>query len=83
MARDVSVVPEMEVKVDRAKHLTLSWRSSDGATHERDFSDFEAVIVQHELDHLVGTVLLDKVSRFRRSRYIAKVRKARKRASAE
>jgi peptide deformylase len=76
-------VPEMEVKVDRAKHLTLSWRSADGATHERDFSDFEAVIVQHELDHLVGTVLLDKVSRFRRSRYIAKVRKARKRASAE
>jgi peptide deformylase len=72
-------VPELSVKVDRAKHLTLTWQDPSGEAHEQDFHDFEAVIVQHELDHLLGTVLLDRVSRFRRSRYMTKVRKERRR----
>ncbi|MCB9681949.1 MAG: peptide deformylase [Alphaproteobacteria bacterium] len=71
-------VPEFEVEVDRARHITVTWLTPTGEPREQDFHDFEAVIVQHELDHLVGTVLLDKVSRFRRSRYLARVRKERR-----
>lgn len=71
-------VPELEVVVDRAKHITMTWRTPLGETREQDFHNFEAVICQHELDHLIGTVLLDRVSRFRRSRYIKKVGKARR-----
>ena len=48
---------------------------------ERWFEDYEAVIVQHELDHLMGTVLLDHASRFKRARYLKKVR-ARQKAEA-
>jgi peptide deformylase len=72
-------VPGMEVSVKRAKHVTLQWREADGTRSERDFHEFEAIIVQHELDHLTGTVLLDRVSRFRRSRYVSKMRKMRQR----
>jgi peptide deformylase len=75
-------VPDLEVSVDRARHITLQWLEADGSRREQDFHEFEAVIVQHELDHLVGTVLLDRVSQFRRSRYIAKHRRNRKRATA-
>jgi peptide deformylase len=71
-------VPGLEVKVDRARHITVQWRDADGARREQDFHEFEAVIVQHELDHLIGTVLLDRVSQFRRSRYVARVREARR-----
>ncbi len=71
-------VPEFEVKVERNRHITLSWTTPLGEPKEADFHEFEAVIVQHELDHLIGMVLLDRVSRFRRGRYIAKVKKRRK-----
>jgi len=67
-------VPELEVKVDRNKHITVQWMNAEGAAFERDFHEFEAVIVQHELDHLIGTVLLDRVSRFRRGRYLKKIK---------
>jgi peptide deformylase len=48
----------------------VRWLNGAGVEQEREFHDFEAVIVQHELDHLMGTVLLDRVSHFRRSRYL-------------
>lgn len=63
-------VPDLEVEVQRARHILVQWTDAFGNGHEREFHDFEAVIVQHELDHLMGTVLLDRVSHFRRSRYI-------------
>ena len=68
-------VPEMEVKVRRNKRITVTWRQPDGTPCKQEFQNFEAVIVQHELDHLLGTVLLDRVSRFKRSRYLQKLKK--------
>jgi peptide deformylase len=68
-------VPDMEVKVSRHKRIKVSWRDPDGTPREGRFENFEAVIVQHELDHLLGTVLLDRVSRFKRSRYVQKMKR--------
>ena len=73
-------VPDLEVTVHRNKRITVTWQDPlDGSPQQADFQDFEAVIVQHELDHLLGTVLLDKVSAFRRSRWLKK-QKQRERA---
>ena len=63
-------VPDLEVEVQRSRHVMVRWLNGAGVEQEREFHDFEAVIVQHELDHLMGTVLLDRVSHFRRSRYL-------------
>jgi peptide deformylase len=68
-------VPEFDVEVERARHVTVEWRLPSGERVRDDFSDFEAVIFQHEHDHLMGTILLDKVSAFRRSRYLVKARR--------
>lgn len=70
-------VPDFDVDVDRSRRVVVQWRDPLGEAHSEVLEDYEAVIVQHELDHLQGTVLLDKVSRFRRSRYLKKVKKAR------
>ncbi|MGC6494609.1 MAG: peptide deformylase [Myxococcota bacterium] len=69
-------VPEFEVSVTRTERLRLQWQTPYGEAQERWFEGYEAVIVQHELDHLEGTTLLDKVSNFRRGRYLRKRRKA-------
>jgi peptide deformylase len=68
-------VPGIEVMVERHRQVRVQWRQPDGTPAEDWFEDYEAVIVQHELDHLVGTVLLDRVSRFKRGRYLKRVKR--------
>ncbi len=72
-------VPEFEIEIDRHYQVQVAWQdAADGSARSGWFEEFEAVIVQHELDHLQGTVLLDRASRFKRNRYLKKVAKARK-----
>jgi peptide deformylase len=63
-------VPDLEVKVSRNKRIVVRWRTPLGEIREQEFHNFEAVILQHEIDHLLGTVLLDRVSRLRRGKYL-------------
>lgn len=69
-------VPEFWEDVTRPERALVKWRSPDGAHHEQWFEGFPAVILQHEMDHLEGIVILDKVSRLKRTRYLKKVKKA-------
>ncbi len=76
-------VPEFEIEIKRNQRVQVRWQQPrDGAERTAWFEEFEAVIVQHELDHLLGTILLDRASRFKRSRYLKRVAKARKREGA-
>jgi peptide deformylase len=75
-------VPELEVDVKRQYRVLVQWRDGKGAPQEQWFEEYEAVIIQHELDHLVGTVLLDRVSAFRKSRYIKQRAKKKERVYA-
>lgn len=68
-------VPELEVEVERHLRVFVEWRDAEGGHHSQWFEEFEAVIIQHELDHLVGTVLLDRVSGFRKRRYLKKAKR--------
>jgi peptide deformylase len=68
-------VPEFEVEVQRARVVEVSWRDPAGQPHTETFEDYEAVVVQHELDHLEGRVILDRVSGFQRSRYLRRRRR--------
>jgi peptide deformylase len=63
-------VPDLEVKVERHLTITVEWRTPTGEKKTASFEEFPAVVIQHELDHLLGTVLLDRVSRFRRGKYL-------------
>jgi peptide deformylase len=68
-------VPEFEVEIQRNRVVTLEWQDpADGSPKRGVFEEYEAVIVQHELDHLAGTILLDRASTFKRSRYLKRVR---------
>ncbi len=75
-------VPQLEVQVMRHYKIELEWRDFDGTPRKGEFEEYEAVIVQHELDHLLGTVILDRASRFKRSRYLKRILKERKREQA-
>lgn len=68
-------VPGSSVKVTRPKSLTVSWQDGWGKTHSQEFTGFLATIVQHEIDHLNGVTLVSRMSRFKKSRYLKKLRK--------
>jgi peptide deformylase len=61
-------VPGVVTNVLSATRVRVRARDSAGEFFERDLADMEAVCLQHEMDHLAGKVLADRLSAFRRWR---------------
>ncbi len=67
-------VPDYTGDVDRATGITLTFSDPDGTEQVITASGFEAVAIQHEMDHLNGVLFLDRVTSiktglFRRKNY--------------
>lgn len=46
--------------VDRPATVDLAYQDENGTAHRRQFTGWQARIVQHESDHLAGTLYIDK-----------------------
>lgn len=68
-------VPEFWEFLERPRVVKVRYFDTLGNEHIDTFSDYPAIIVQHEMDHLNGVILLDKVSRLKRTRYLKKAKK--------
>ncbi len=55
-------LPDFTANVKRAMHIKVRFQDVQGAWQELETSDFEAVVVQHEIDHLDGILFLDRVA---------------------
>lgn len=53
--------PDYLVTVKRAKKIMAQWHDASGQAQEQELKDFEAVIFQHEWDHLQGILFLDRI----------------------
>jgi peptide deformylase len=71
-------VPEFYINVKRYQQITILWKDGVGNVRQQTFEEFPAIVLQHEMDHLEGITLLDRSSRFRRSRYVSKRKKLRR-----
>jgi len=69
-------VPEIYDEVERPAKVRLRYLGYDGAPVEEDAEGMFAICIQHEMDHLEGVLFIDHLSRLKRDRAIAKVRKA-------
>lgn len=47
-------IPHIWAPLVRAQKITLSYQTLNGKTHQDVFEGFDAVIIQHEVDHLNG-----------------------------
>lgn len=54
-------IPNIWGNVARKKEVKLSWQDIEGGKHEKKFTGFPAVIVQHEYDHLNGVLFTKHV----------------------
>lgn len=67
--------PMESFKIDRPSNIIVSYQNTDGTRIEEQFSGLASRIIQHEMDHLNGITILDKVSHLKRSLYIKKMNK--------
>ena len=69
-------VPDIYDEVERPAKVRLRYLNYQGETIEEDAEDLYAVCIQHEMDHLNGILFIDHLSRLKRTRAVAKVKKA-------
>lgn len=55
-------IPGIRGIVTRHKSVTVSFTNRNGVREERRFDGFVARVFQHEYDHLIGTVFLDRAN---------------------
>ena len=55
-------IPDFLADVKRARRVRVEGMDVSGLPVRWDVEDFEAVVFQHEIDHLSGILFLDRVS---------------------
>jgi peptide deformylase len=68
-------VPGIYEKLKRAQNIRVRALGMDGAPYELAAEGLKAVCIQHEMDHLDGKVFVEKLSRLKQSRILAKFKK--------
>lgn len=70
-------LPGIWEKVTRNTSITVQFMDLDGQKQEIHAEGLLAICIQHELDHLEGTVFIDHLSRLKYDRACAKLKKRR------
>ena len=72
-------VPGVYEKVRRAGRVTVRALDADGNPFTLEAEGMLAVCIQHEMDHLEGKVFVEKLSRLKQNRILARLRKQERR----
>jgi len=72
-------VPGVYEKVRRAERVTVRALDAGGELFTLEAEGLLAVCIQHEMDHLEGKVFVEKLSRLKQSRILARMRKQERR----
>ncbi|HLM26946.1 MAG TPA: peptide deformylase [Thermoleophilaceae bacterium] len=75
-------IPGVGVDVDRAVHVRVRARDEEGQERLVEASGLEARVIQHEMDHLDGKLILDRTSRDQRREAMKALREAQRESEA-
>jgi peptide deformylase len=73
-------IPGITVDVERPVHVRVRAQDEEGGARLVEASGLEARVIQHELDHLDGVLILDRTSREQRREAMRALREAEQRA---
>ena len=76
-------IPDVRVEIARPSSVTVSYLDRDGKMQTLVAEGFLATAIQHEMDHLEGTLFIDHLSRLKREMMLKKLTKARKASQRE
>ncbi|HEV3379357.1 MAG TPA: peptide deformylase [Thermoleophilaceae bacterium] len=69
-------IPGVTVDVERPVHVRVRARDEEGEPRLVEASGLEARVIQHEMDHLDGVLILERTSRDERKRALRELREA-------
>ena len=72
-------IPGVVVDVDRPIHVRVRALDEEGEQRVVEASGLEARVIQHEIDHLDGVLILERTSREERKRALRELREAEQR----
>ncbi len=62
-------IPEVRFEIVRPEKIRLRYQTPDKEWHEETFAGLWARAIQHEIDHLTGKMIVDRVSKLTRIQY--------------
>jgi peptide deformylase len=71
-------LPGVSAMIRRPRAVTVRFLNAEGDVEERDFVGLWATSVQHQIDHLAGTMYFDHLSPLKRKMLIARAEKLRR-----
>jgi peptide deformylase len=75
-------IPGVMVDVERPIHVRVQAQDEQGEPRSVEASGLEARVIQHEMDHLDGVLILDRTSRDERKRALREMREAERPSEA-
>jgi peptide deformylase len=75
-------IPGVTVDVDRPVYVRVRAQDEEGEERLVEASGLEARVIQHEMDHLDGVLILDRTSRDERKRALRGLREAEREREA-
>jgi len=71
-------VPDFRADVKRAERILVEGVDRDGNPMRFEADGLLAIVIQHEMDHLDGTLFIDRISALKRQMYKRRVKKEMK-----
>lgn len=71
-------VPKSYSEVERPSEIKVAYLDEQGAEQQLEADGLLATCIQHEIDHLNGTLFIDHISRLKRSLILKKLTKLKK-----
>jgi peptide deformylase len=75
-------VPDFRADVQRSAHILVEGLDRDGKPLRFEAEGFHSIVLQHEIDHLNGTLFIDHISALKRQLYTRRVKKQLKHQGA-
>jgi len=71
-------VPEYYAEVERSKEVEVKWFDENGKRKKKIIKGLLSICIQHEIDHLNGTLFIDHLSKLKRKLVFEKLKKIKK-----
>ena len=73
-------LPDVRVEIERPDMITVRYLDRNGAQQELNAEGFLATVIQHEVDHLDGKLIIDFLSSLRRDMVVRRLKKLARQA---
>ena len=73
-------LPDVRVDVDRPAEITVRYIDRDGNQQELEADGLLATVIQHEIDHLDGKLIIDYLSSLKRNMIVRRFKKLARQA---